>query len=493
MKLSQILVGEPGCKVKGRVDRPIKALRYDSRQVQEHDVFFAWRGVNQDGHHFIAEVCGKGATAVVLEDPAFAGEGGTTFVEVQNARHALATMSAAYYGRPDLALRMIGVTGTNGKTTTTFLIKHLLSGAGQNVGLIGTVGYEIGRRILPATRTTPEASDLHELLAQMKAADCESVVMEVSSHALEQGRVLPIEYQVGVFTNLTQDHLDYHGTMENYFEAKKVLFKNLDREKNPGWAILNADDPYSERLEGAMSGKVKRLLYSVKPGRKADLAADALQYTAQGSRGNLRIGKNVYPFFLPLLGSFNVSNALAAAGAALALGLEPEKIVAGLASAPQVPGRLERFVSGDNITAVVDYAHTDDAVRKALSVLRGLTTGKLIVVLGCGGNRDQAKRPKMAQAAVETADEAVFTADNPRDESIDKILDQMEAGVRGKKNYRRQPDRRAAIAEALALAQPGDIVCVAGKGHEATQEIAGKYLPFDDRRVVEDFLKRRAS
>ena len=496
MKLSDILKHVETKAITGPVDRPINALRYDSRRVEANDVFFAWKGVKTDGHNYIAEVCDRGAAAVVLENPNFAGTHGPTFIEVADARRSMAGMSADFFGRPDRALKIVGITGTNGKTTTTFVLKHLIAEPKSPVGLIGTVRYEIGERLLPAARTTPESLDLHALLAQMKAAGCRAAVMEVSSHALEQGRVAPIDFAVGIFTNLTQDHLDYHQTMENYFAAKVLLFANLDREENPGIAVINADDPYGERLIVLQRARLRLIAYTVEGAPGCEVEATEIVSTSAGTTGKLRLGKETFPFTIPLVGSFNVANALAAAGGALALGIAPHVIVERLRTVPQVPGRLEKFVSRDGVTAVVDYAHTDDAVRKALTVLRGITAGRLVCVLGCGGNRDAVKRPKMAVAAVECADHAIFTADNPRQESVESILDHMEAGVAGKypaEKYERIPDRRQAIAHALALAQGGDVVCVAGKGHETTQEIAGQFHPFDDRLVVQEFLQRRAA
>jgi UDP-N-acetylmuramoyl-L-alanyl-D-glutamate--2,6-diaminopimelate ligase len=495
MKLNEILTETKTTSINGPVDRPIRSLRYDSRRVEKDDVFFAWKGKKSDGHQYIPDVCNRGAAAVVLENRKFAEGHGPTFIEVPNARRAMATMSASFFGRPDKSLKIIGVTGTNGKTTTTFILKHLLSEPKVPVGLIGTVRYEVGERILPASRTTPESVDLHGLLAQMKAANCRAAVMEVSSHALEQGRVEPIEFQIGVFTNLTQDHLDYHESMENYYAAKAVLFTNLDRAEKPGIAVINADDPWGRRLMTLIRGRVRTMAYSVEGARGADIEASHLNFDAGGTRGTLRIGAESYPMELPLLGPYNAANALAAVGAALAFGIPPHVIWERLKTTPQVPGRLEKFMSKDGVTAVVDYAHTDDAVRKALEVLRRITLRRLIVVLGCGGNRDAVKRPLMARAAVETADHAIFTADNPRHENIELILDHMEAGLRGgpfQSKYERVADRRQAIAHALALARPGDVVCVAGKGHETTQEIAGQFHPFDDRLVVQEFLVRRS-
>ena len=496
MKLHEILKDIETKSIDGSVDRAVRELQYDSRRVEANDVFFAWKGVKTDGHQYIADVCDKGAAAVVLENPDFAVYRGPTYISVQNARRTMAGMSANFYGRADKALKIVGITGTNGKTTTTFILKHLLTEPKIPVGLIGTVRYEIGERVLPASRTTPESLDLHRLLAQMKASNCRAAVMEVSSHALEQGRVSPIDFQVGVFTNLTRDHLDYHQTMENYFAAKVLLFANLDRPGDPGIAVINADDDYGKRLIEMQRGRIRVIAYTVNGEPGAEVEARGIVYTAQGTRGMLRLGAETLPFSLPLIGSFNVSNALAAAGAAFALGVAPHVIVERLKDTPQVPGRLEKFTSPDGVTAVVDYAHTDDAVRKALTVLRGITASRLIVVLGCGGNRDALKRPLMAIAAVECADYSIFTADNPRQESIESILDHMEAGLEGKAvagKYERVPDRRQAIAHALAMARPGDVVCIAGTGHETTQEIAGQFHPFDDRLVAQEFLRRRAA
>jgi UDP-N-acetylmuramoyl-L-alanyl-D-glutamate--2,6-diaminopimelate ligase len=496
VKLSDILKDVETKSIQGPVDRTIHALRYDSRQVEANDVFFAWKGAKTDGHQFIAEVCDKGAAAVVLENPAFAGHRGPTFIEVPNARRTMAGMSANFYGRPDKALQMIGITGTNGKTTTSFILKHLLTEPREPVGLIGTVRYEIGERLLPASRTTPESLDLHGLLARMKTAGCRAAVMEVSSHALEQGRVAPIEFQVGVFTNLTQDHLDYHQTMENYFAAKVLLFANLDRTQKPGVAVINADDVFGARLIKLLKDRIRIIAYTLEGAKQADIEATDIVASASGTKATLRIGSETFPLALPLIGSFNVANALAAAGAALAMNVAPRIIVERLQSIPQVPGRLEKFESEDGVTAVVDYAHTDDAVRKVLAVLRGIKRGRLICVLGCGGNRDAVKRPLMAIASMEGADFSIFTADNPRQESVESILDHMEAGIDGRfpgNKYERVPDRRQAIARALAFARPGDIVCVAGKGHETTQEIGGQFHPFDDRLVVQEFLLRRTA
>jgi UDP-N-acetylmuramoyl-L-alanyl-D-glutamate--2,6-diaminopimelate ligase len=315
--------------------------------------------------------------------------------------------------------------------------------------------------------------------------------MEVSSHALAQGRVAPINFAVGVFTNLTQDHLDYHKTLDAYFDAKAQLFKNLNRGSTPGQAVLNADDDYSALLLECLEASVKRVLFSSREDKRAEVRAQGVRHRQRGTDFDLVMGDKRLAVTLPLLGAFNVSNALAAAATAGVLGVEPEKIAQALSCAPRVPGRMEWFTSCDDVTAVVDYAHTEDAVRKVLSVLRELKPKRLIVVVGCGGGRDKSKRPLMAQAAVELADFSIFTADNPRNENVEDILSDMTRDLPVSAHFSRTPDRRAAIAEALAAAQPGDVVCIAGKGHETTQEIAGVYHPFDDRVIVKEFLERR--
>lgn len=490
MKLNELLTAIPDGVVTGDVQREIASLRYDSRRVAPRDVFFAWRGQNTDGHRFIPEVCDRGAAAVVLEDRNFVGEGSATFVEVPDARRALARMAAVYYGNPSTRLKVIGITGTKGKTTTSYLLKHLLESVGMSMGLIGTIRYEVGRRILPASRTTPEGSDLQELLGQMQAAGCSGAVMEVSSHALAQGRVDPIAFETAVFTNLGQDHLDYHKNINDYFEAKAQLFRQIRRPD--GVAVINMDDPRGASIIQKLDPSIRLIGFSVTNAKGSQVAARQVRFDLSGTFFQMRLGETWYPVEMPLLGEFNVENALAASAVAWAWNISPEQIVEALQKAPAVPGRLESFCSNDGVTAVVDYAHTEESVRAILKTLRALQPKRLLVVLGCGGNRDKAKRPKMARAAVDLADYAIFTADNPRNELIDAILQDMVAGVKQSTHFTTNPDRREAIAEALAQAQPGDVVCIAGKGHEATQEINGMFLPFDDRQVVQEFLMRRA-
>ncbi|MDE1170794.1 MAG: UDP-N-acetylmuramoyl-L-alanyl-D-glutamate--2,6-diaminopimelate ligase [Verrucomicrobium sp.] len=476
MTLGDLLPVLPEARVEGPVDRPLSALRYDSRRVEAGDIFFAWKGAGFDGHQFVPDACRRGAAAVVLERELERPEN-AAFVRVPDARRALALLAGRYYGNPAAKLEMVGVTGTNGKTTTAFVVQHLLGG---KIGLLGTVHYQTGAETLPASRTTPEGSDLQEMLAKMVAAGCRAAVMEVSSHALDQGRVAGIGFAAAVFTNLTPDHLDYHPTMEAYFEAKRLLFSQSRA------AVVNLDDPYGRRLAGELAGEV--IAFSPSGAAAAPLRAENVRTTPRGTEFELVWKELRLPVRMPLLGDFNVANVLGALGACLALGRPVEELAARLESLPAVPGRLERFGKEGQPSVVVDYAHTEDAVRKALATLRQLRPKRLAVVLGCGGSRDRTKRPRMAAAAVELADRVYFTSDNPRGESQEQIFADMRAGVPAEAPAAWIADRREAIARAIAEAGPDDLVCIAGKGHESTQEIAGVHHPFSDRDVVGEIL-----
>ncbi|HEY8966954.1 MAG TPA: UDP-N-acetylmuramoyl-L-alanyl-D-glutamate--2,6-diaminopimelate ligase [Candidatus Methylacidiphilales bacterium] len=493
MKLASLLSVLPQCTVEGGADREVGALRYDSRRVSPGDVFFAWRGANQDGHRFIRDACQRGAAAVVLETEEH-DLANAAFVRVPDARRALALMAGAYYGHPARELSLVGVTGTNGKTTTAFAVQHLLRllHPGHPAGMIGTVRYDVGDRVLSASRTTPEGADLQEFLAEMRRAGCRAAVMEVSSHALDQGRVEGIDFDAAIFTNLTPDHLDYHVTMEAYFAAKKRLFERLTPGR--GAAVINLDDPYGRRLFATIPASEAILGFSASGNGTAQLRAENVRAGVAGTEFDLSFGDRRQHVRMPLIGKFNVANALGALGAAFALGLPFERAEEGLAGLPAVPGRLERF-GGDAAkgepAVVVDYAHTEDAMRKALRTLRELGPRKLSVVIGCGGNRDKTKRPKMAAAAVEMADRVYFTADNPRNETVPAIFADMRQGVPDGHPALWIEDRREAIARAVSEAGAGEIVCVAGKGHEATQEVFGVFSPFDDREVVKEVLAQR--
>ncbi len=398
-----------------------------------------------------------------------------THIQVPDSRDALARLAAAFYSNPSKQLRMIGVTGTNGKTTTTYLIKHLLERAGQRTGLIGTVSYEIGERVLPASRTTPESLDLQSILAQCVEAGCANVVMEVSSHALELERVDGIGFRVAIFTNLTQDHLDFHRGMKEYFEAKARLFAGLrDGERKSRTAIINVDDAYGQQLIARFGRDLSIVTFGM--GARADLRASNFKIEPTGTSYQLGIKGKSFLVRLPLI-------ALAALAAIQALGLDVRAAVLALARAPQVPGRLEAVPARRQFQVFVDYAHTDDALLNVIKTCRDLSPNRLIVVFGCGGNRDKSKRPLMGAAADQNADYSIITSDNPRKEDPAQIIRDIEAGFRTKR-FESVLDRREAITRAIQLAQPRDIVLIAGKGHEKYQEFADRTIPFDDIEVA---------
>ena len=474
-------------RVIGTLDREVETIAYDSRRVQSNTLFVAIRGEKSDGHQFVDQAIEQGASVIVAEREIVSPR--ATCLVVDDSRGALADLSAAFYGMPARKLKMAAVTGTNGKTTTTFLIKHICEKAGVRCGLLGTVQYEIGDRILPAIRTTPEALDIQELLAQIVNAGGRAAAMEVSSHALAQERTRGIEWDVAVFTNLTQDHLDFHGTMENYFEAKAKLFLQLPSQskKKRASAVINIDDRYGEKLLDRIAGKSPVVTYGL--GLHADFRASNYRTEFAGTSYQLDARGRSYLVRVPLIGRFNVANSMAALAAATALGVNLRDGVLSLARAPQVPGRLELVPAKRQFQIFVDYAHTDDALRNVLKTLRELRPRKLIVVFGCGGDRDRKKRPLMARVADELADHAIITSDNPRKENPDAIINEVEKGFRST-HYEKIADRTEAIRHAAEMAQARDLVLIAGKGHEKYQEFADHTIPFDDiqvaRRALDD-------
>ena len=487
MQLKTLAAALPTRQVIGTLDRTVESIAYDSRRVQRNGLFVALRGEKADGHEFIDSAIEKGASVIVTEreEP----HPRVTSLVVENTRAALADLSANFYGHPAWKLKLAAVTGTNGKTTTTFLIKHICEKAGLRCGLVGTVRYEIGERILPAIRTTPESLDLQELLAQIVNAGCRAAAMEVSSHALAQDRTRGLEWNVAVFTNLTQDHLDFHGTMESYFDSKAKLFARLgsQEKKRKPVAIVNIDDRYGEQLLKKIDQRVAVVTY----GRsvRADFRASNYRVEFSGTSYQLDAHGKSYLVRVPLIGGFNVANSVAALAAANALGISLRDAVLSLGKSPQVPGRLELVPAKRQFQVFVDYAHTPDALRNVLNTLRELEPHRLIVVFGCGGNRDREKRPLMGEIVDRHADYAIVTSDNPRKEDPDAIIVEIEKGFRSSR-YEKMVDRTQAIDRAITLAQPRDIVLIAGKGHENYQEFADHTVPFDDiqvaRRAIED-------
>ena len=487
MQLKTLAGAIPVRQVIGPLDRAVESIAYDSRRVQRNGLFVALRGEKNDGHEFIGQAIENGASVIVAEREEKNPR--ATCLLVENTRTALADLAATFYGLPARRLKLAAVTGTNGKTTTTFLIKHICEKAGLRCGLIGTVRYEIGERVLPAPRTTPESLDLQELLAQMANAGCRAAAMEVSSHALAQERIRGLEWEVAVFTNLTQDHLDYHGTMENYFESKAKLFTQLaqQQKKRKPVAVVNMDDRYGEQLLNRIDKKISVITFGM--GVRADFRASNYRMEFGGTSYQLDARGKSYLVRVPLIGRFNVANSMAALAAANALGLNLREAVLSLGKSPQVPGRLEMVPAKRQFQVFVDYAHTPDALLNVLKTLRQLEPGRLIAVFGCGGDRDRQKRPLMGRIADQNADYSIITSDNPRKEDPNAIISEIEKGF-GSDRYEKVAERAEAIARAIALAQPRDIILIAGKGHETYQEFADHTVPFDDiqvaRRAIED-------
>ncbi|MGE5127190.1 MAG: UDP-N-acetylmuramoyl-L-alanyl-D-glutamate--2,6-diaminopimelate ligase [Betaproteobacteria bacterium] len=484
MRLSELLTRLPGAELSGDPGLELSEVTHDSRRVSAGALFVAIRGLATDGNRFVEAARRKGALAVVSEE-APRGEG--TWVRVADARAALALLSAAALGDPARSLELVGVTGTNGKTTTAYLIDAAVRAAGEKCGLVGTVEYRVGERVAEAVRTTPESSDLQALFRQMVDAGCRRAVLEVSSHSLALERVHGLEFSVAVFTNLTRDHLDFHGDMDRYFAAKRLLFESLLRED--GHAIVNLDAERAEELLRASRGTV--WTYSLE-NPAADLLCEELSLSLDGTR--LRARTPVGPLELEtvLLGRFNVQNLLAAAGAALALGLPTDAVRRGIAGLRGVPGRMELVDAGQPFTVLVDYAHTDDALRNLLETVRGLKPRRVITLFGCGGDRDRSKRPLMGAVAARLSDLVVLTSDNPRSEPPEAILEEIRRGIPPARaeDTLVLPDRREAIARALETAGPGDVVVIAGKGHEAYQVLRERSVPFDDRQVAREVLSR---
>lgn len=467
--------------VTGDGDPPIADLAYDSRAVTGGCAYLCVPGAKADGHAFAADAVAAGAVALVCERllPLPVPQ-----IVVPSVRAVMGPMSAAAFGDPSQAMTLAGVTGTNGKTTTAFLLERCFAALGRTTGLMGTVETHIAGAVEPAGRTTPESVDLQRTFARMVAQGVDAAAMEVSSHGLSMGRVDGTRFACAVFTNLSQDHLDFHASMEDYFAAKSMLFEPRFSDT----AVVNIDDEYGRRLAATTSLPV--VTFSTTG--EADVRADDVRMDAAGSDFVcVARGKRV-PVRVRLAGPFNVANAIAAMAAIVALDLDATAAAEGIAALPGVPGRFERVDDGAPFTVLVDYAHTPDSVERVLRAARQICAGRLTVVVGCGGDRDRSKRPLMGAAAAALADRAILTSDNPRSEDPLAILAQMEAGARETgRSYQIEPDRRAAIRAAVAGAQPGDVVVIAGKGHESGQEFADRTIPFDDRVVAREELAAR--
>jgi len=454
----------------------VTGLAYDNRLVAPGTLFFCVPGFTRDGHDYAADAVARGAAALVVCRPLALG---VPEVQVEDMRAAMAQAAARFYGDPTARLRVVGVTGTSGKTTTAWLTRGMLEAAGMPCGLLGTVGSVVGGEHRSVERTTPEAIDLQRTFAEMLEAGDVACAMEISSHALELRRAEGIRCAVAIFTNLSQDHLDFHPDMEAYFLAKRRLF-----ETDPGLRVACADDPYGRRLAAEFPGTVTFAI-----DHEADLRALDVRPDASGSDFRLRTPDGDWPVRLGMPGRFNVLNALGAWAAARALGAAPEPLLATLAAPPRVPGRFEPVDAGQPFAVVVDYSHKPGALENVLNSARAVAAGRVIVVFGAGGDRDRGKRPVMGEIAARLADVAIVTSDNPRSEDPEAIVEEVAAGAAGG-HVEREVDRRAAIARAVGLARPGDVVVIAGKGHEQGQEFAGgRKEPFDDVTVARAALQ----
>ncbi len=482
-----------GAEVLSQSGNPgVAGVEYDSRRVRPGTVFVAMKGETSDGNRFIDRAIAAGAVAIVTDSAAEAPRAGVAWAQVVHGRRALARLSANFYKRPAERIASVGITGTNGKSTTAFLVESILRAAGRKTALVGTIEYHVAGKILPAPHTTPEALELNRLLAEGLSVGVTDAVMEVSSHALEQQRVFGIPFDVAVFTNLTRDHLDYHATMENYFRAKGILFEGCGTEP-PRAAVVNIDDEYGRQLLKICKKKSAEVLsYGLTAG---DFHAESVEITPRGTRFQTVTPSGTIAMWSPLIGRVNVYNALAAAAAGYARDCSAEAIAKGIFDLASVPGRFERVDCGQPFTAVVDYAHTDDALRNLTALAREFVDraglkGKVITLFGCGGDRDRAKRPLMGEAAGAGSDFVVLTSDNPRSEDPIAIMNDALVGLqRSGTKYSLEPDRGKAIAFALQQAAPGDIVLLAGKGHEKVQVTKQGAIPFDDVEVARGNLK----
>jgi len=480
LNLSELLIDVAATGPAG-LSTAVTGIAFRSDMVRPGDAFFCIRGFASDGHAYAADAVSRGAVAVVAMTSLEAL--GAPVVVVPDTRVALAMASSRFFGQPSRKMDVVGITGTNGKTTTTYLLDAVLRAAGRRTGVIGTIETRIGDERVPSSRTTPESRDLQETLARMVDAGGDAGSRWVSSHAIDLHRADGVDFAVAAFTNLSQDHLDYHATLEEYFSVKARLLECVPTERR----VVNVDDDHGVRLAEALG-----VVWTVGTSAAATLRADDVRPGPTSSTFELVTPRGSATVCLPLAGDYNVSNALVAAGCALALGIDLETVAAGLSAAPQVPGRLERIEGGQDFTVLVDYAHTPDGLAKAISAVRAVTPGRVITVFGCGGDRDPDKRPLMGAVAGELSDIAVLTSDNPRTEDPVGIILQVQDGLAGTgAEAHVEVDRRAAIALALGLARSGDAVLVAGKGHEDYQIFADRTVHFDDREVVREELRRR--
>jgi len=471
--------------ISGIKNLEIRGITEDSRRVQPGCLFAAVAGSNLDGHRFIGDALRRGAVAILSEGEAVSNTD-VTWIQVNDSRLAFSKVAANFYAHPSSKMTVVGITGTNGKTTVSYLVKNILEASGRPCGIIGTVEYCYQGQTVAAVRTTPDAQTLQELLRKMRDGGTEAVAMEVSSHSLDQRRVDGVDFDVGIFTNLTQDHLDYHRTMEQYLEAKQRLFTRLLSGESGAIGVINVDDDAGCDIVGKVNFRC--LTYGINnaadvKAEKLELYRDKSLFTVSFANAQLRIKAQ-------LLGRHNVYNCLAAIACGFGLGIDPKIIKSAVEDVTCIPGRMERIDNSRGLHVFVDYAHTDDALSNVLKTLREITNRKIFVVFGCGGDRDHDKRPKMGRVASQMADFSIVTSDNPRSEDPEAIVAEVVRGFNGEaENYLVEIDRREAIRQAIDKAEPGDTVLIAGKGHENYQIFADRTIHFDDREVVEEILQ----
>jgi len=493
MRLEQLLSTLSGAEVRGNTECEISSLVYDSRQAKEGCLFFCITGFRMDGHAFAGDAVARGAVVLCVERDVEVPDG-ITVIRVPDTRSALATMSACFYDYPSRKLKMIGVTGTNGKTTTTTMICEVMNRSGIKTGLIGTLFIQIGDTVRTSRVTTPESLDLQAILAEMVSQGMEAVVMEVSSHALSLGRTSGVNFDRAVFTNLTQDHLDFHQSIDEYFGAKLKLFRELGQGpemKSGAMAVLNIDDRRTKDILACLSAP--SLIYGIKE-PDADFRAVDLSLGAGGAAYTLRTPSGEYPVSLSITGTFNVYNTLAALATLFTMGLDMSSCIRLAEEFHGVKGRFQMVRQGQDFAVIVDYAHTPDGLENILNTAREITSGKLVTVFGCGGDRDRTKRPLMGGIAARLSDVVIVTSDNPRTEDPEKILVDIEEGILPeKKDYDKVTDRKSAILKALDLAKKGDTVVIAGKGHENYQIFKDRTIHFDDAEVVQEYFASKSS
>lgn len=482
MKLKELLKNVQLVNYSGYDDLEVTGIAYSSRQVEPGNVFVAIKGQKADGHDFLPEALEKGAAAVVSERPRPAGVE-ISWAQVVEAREALALMAAVFYDNPSLKLKTVGITGTKGKTTITYILEEILKAAGYSPGVVGTIDYRWKDKKILAERTTPEAPDIQRILKQMVEDGVSHCLMEVSSHSLEFKRVLGIGFDIAIFTNLSGEHLDYHQTMENYFEAKKRLFfLNHKRQAS----IVNIDDPWGQRLISELP--MRTISFGFTP--EALIRAESFSVEENGMKATVSYPGGKLKFTSALIGKHNLYNLLAAISAALVFSIPPQTIVKGISSLKSVPGRFELVPNNLGIKVIVDYAHTDNAMENLLETVRSLKPKRIILVFGCGGDRDRSKRPRMGEVAARLADWTIITSDNPRSEDPEKIIAEIEQGFHKaeNRNYEKIADRKIAIEKALMMARKGDYVVIAGKGHETYQIFKDRTIPFSDVETAREIL-----